>query len=517
VVGFRRVRLQRWIPLYEDPVTLEVRARVLPPSVPLGVADAISEVVLEIHDLGNDRQPGGAETPAVEGTVTLADRYPSPPQIDDFPLTNQRPCRMGPDEFYRTERRLFHGPVFQAVCANDRIGDGGIEGRLETLSHAGLFASTPRPGLLLDPILIDASTHILGSWHLSQEDRAGRVVFPYELGSVQFFGPRPAEGSRLKCRVQIEQLSRRQVSHRIDLITPDGKLWCRLQPAEYWRFYWPAECVDFFRHHDRYLVSRDLPAALPAKPVAGNGRAAPAVPASVRWLLADRSPDVVQPVIRAALARVALSRREWRQFYEMKGPQQRLTEWLFGRMAAKDCVRALWQRLHGRRLFPADMEIDTDEHGRPLVRLLGEAAAELPRISIAHSGGVVAAMAAFARRVGIDLEPVLPRDAKFERTAFDRRERELLDRFGGDRDEAIARFWCAKEAVAKALGRGLVEGPGTVAVRQVDPQSGTLRLALGTQLKSLFPDLQSALLVAWTSRQEEIVVATTFAETGAAG
>ena len=83
-------------------------------------------------------------------------------------------------------------------------------------------------------------------------------------------------------------------------------------------------------------------------------------------------------------------------------------------------------------------------------------------------------MAAFDRPVGIDVEHIAPRGPEFEQIAFDQQERELLDRFGDHRDEGIARFWCAKEAVAKALGRGLVEGPQTLVVRR-EATAGTVR------------------------------------------
>jgi len=513
VVGLRRVRLQRWIPLFDEPITMEVTAEVLPKAAGSPEKAATWEVAMEVRDLGNATYPGNTQTPVVQGTVVLGEEYPDPPPAEPFKLTNQRPCPIGPDELYHTERRLFHGPSFQAVSAVGRMGDEGVEGELVTLSHAGLFGSTDRPDLLLDPLLIDASTHVLGSWHLAQPDRSGRVVFPYELGNVQLFGPRPPEGTRLTCQVAIEQASARQVRHRIDMIGPDGKLWCRLYPAEYWRFYWPPECVDFFRLHDRFLVTHDWPEVAP--PVAESEASPPGV--SVRRIDSGAAPDIVQPVIRGALARVSLSPAEWQRFYTMQGPDRRRTQWLFGRIAAKDCIRTLWLNKHGRRLFPADVEIETDEHGRPQGRKRFADDDELPRISIAHSEGIIVALAAWQPRVGIDLERITERGEGFEQIAFDPQERELLDRFGLRRDEGIARFWCAKEAVAKALGRGLIEGPRSLAVRQIRAGGEVLELELGSRLKSLFPEFASSLLVAWTNRRDDFVVATTFAEKGPNG
>jgi phosphopantetheinyl transferase len=504
VVGLEHVRLHRWIPFDEDPITLEVTARLAsaepasggrePPGDPAPHPTATSRVRVEIRDLGNASRPGNPRAAVVEGVVVLGECYPEPPAAGDFVLTHEGPCRYTADQLYEAERRLFHGPLFQAVCTTDRQGAEGIEGHLRTLPHSGLFRSTPAPDLLTDPILIDASTHILGCWHLSLPDQSGRVVFPYEIGAVDLFSPRPLVGTRVKCRVRIERSSARQVSHRIELLGPDDRLWCCLAPAEYWRFYWPPVYGEFFRRQNEYVLSQDWPAA------------------GARCMRIDPPDDMRQPVWRAALARVSLSPAEWQRFRALTGPDQRRTDWLFGRIAAKDALRTLWRERHGERLFPADIEIDADEFGRPVPRRRAAPEAALPAVSIAHAGGVAVALAAFDRRVGIDLERVQPRGEGFEALAFDEAERELLRAFGPDRDEAVARLWCAKEAVAKALGRGLVEGPRSLAVRAVDPGTGTARVTLGPLLAAALPEWQGALLVARTARDGDYVVATTFCE-----
>jgi malonyl CoA-acyl carrier protein transacylase/phosphopantetheinyl transferase len=492
VIGLRKVRLHRWIPLDEDvPTILEVSARV-------SATDA-AQVQVEIRDLGST-----TETLAVDGTVLLDDRYPTPPAAEEFLLTREGPCCYTPSQLYEGERRLFHGRLFQAVCSTDRQGEEGIEGQLRTLPHSGLFRSTPTPDLLTDPLLIDASTHILGCWHLGLADQSGRVVFPYELGSVQLYGPPPAVGTRIKCRVRIERSSARQVSHRIDLIAPDGRLWCQLHPAEYWRFYWPAEYTDYFRRKQEFLLGSRWAAV---ESLGGRG----ASEGEICCLRLRPPADLVQPVKRAALAHVSLGRAEWQQFRTLPGPDARKTEWLFGRIAAKDAVRALWYARHGERLFPADIAIEPDLHGRPIARRLDRTdSEELPAVSISHSSEVIAALAAFGQRVGIDLERVQPRAAGFEEIAFDAHERELLERFGPARDEGIARFWCAREAVAKALGRGQIEGPRSLAVRQY--RSGGVGIKLGPLLAAQFPERANQLLIAITLREGDLVVAACFLE-----
>jgi malonyl CoA-acyl carrier protein transacylase len=382
VVGMKRVRLQRWIPFDDEPIALELIAQARPESP--------DEVAIDIRDLGNSVRPGNADSPAVIGTVVLGDRYPEPPPPEAFPLTNEGPCRFTPHQLYDGERRLFHGPLFEALDSTDRQGDEGIEGHLRTLPHSGLFRSIAAPDLILDPLLIDASTHLLGSWHLGQPDQYGRVVLPYELGNVTLYGPRPATGTRIKCRVRVENGSARQVSHRIDLIGPDERLWCRLAPAEYWRFYWPLEYVDFFRHKERFLLAKDWPVC--SEP-------------GVRCLRLNPPSDLCQPVHRTALARVTLSRDEWKIFRLLKGDDQRLTDWLFGRIAAKDAVRAVWFARHGQRLFPADIELEAGEDGRAVARYRGgPLAEELPRVAFVCVPGTCAAAAVFGRDVHLTLQ-----------------------------------------------------------------------------------------------------------------
>ncbi|HEY7153279.1 MAG TPA: polyketide synthase dehydratase domain-containing protein, partial [Gemmataceae bacterium] len=401
VVGMKRVRLQRWIPFDDEPITVELIARVRP--------EATDEVAVEVRDLGNAVRPGNADSSAVVGTVLLGERYPEPPPPEAFPLTREGPCRFTRHQLYAGERRLFHGPLFEALDSTDRQGDEGIEGHLRTLPHSGLFRSTPEPNLLLDPLLIDASTHLLGCWHLGQPDRSGRTVLPYELGNVTFYGPKPAAGSRIKCRVRVENGSARQVSHRIDLLGPDDRLWCRLAPAEYWRFYWPLEFVDFFRHKERFLLAKDWPTL-----VAGD---------SVRCLRLDPPSDLCQPVHRTALARVTLTREEWKIFRLLKLSEQELTDWLFGRIAAKDAVRLLWFERHGQRLFPADIELGTDagECVRPLYRG-GVLIEELPRISFSSVSGTSAAAAVFGRDVRLILRRRDGNDVSADITLGERRQ-----------------------------------------------------------------------------------------------
>jgi malonyl CoA-acyl carrier protein transacylase/phosphopantetheinyl transferase len=503
VIGFEGVRLLRWLAFDdEDPTTVEVTARVL--SATNGGEEATRRVAVEVRDLGNAARPGDARWVAVQGTVLLDDHYPAAPVAGELSLSQERPSRISLEVLYRN---LFHGPQLQGVLSTTRIGAEGVEGEVQVLPRSDLFRSHSDPDLLTDPVLLDVAMHPLVSWHLEQPNQAGRILLPIELGSLTLFGPRPAVGTRFRSRGRTDDFSARHYTHTVEVIASDGRLWCRLTAMKYWRMYVPFCEVNFHGPKDEYFLSGEWPAAS-GPPMAGEGLRVPAC-----CMRLDAPPDLQQHVIRTATARVTLTPAELQQFRRLKGPESKLSEWLFGRIAAKDAVRRLWWQRHGERLFPADIEIETDAHGRPVARRRGATAGEtLPAVSLAHTDGLAIGLAAFGPHVGVDVERVKPRGDGFEEIAFDDAERRLLGGFGPARDEGNARFWCAKEAVAKALGRGLIEGPRSLSVRTVDVATGRTGVVLGPALAEAFPQWRDALLTAWTLREKDVVVATTYCE-----
>jgi hypothetical protein len=90
-----------------------------------------------------------------------------------------------------------------------------------------------------------------------------------------------------------------------------------------------------------------------------------------------------------------------------------------------------------------------DESGRPRVPGLA--------VSVSYTRQVVAVAAAYGGPVGVDLEEIRERDvAGLAGRWFAPRELEWMGR-QGDELVAFLQLWTAKEAVGKALGRGLRE------------------------------------------------------------
>ncbi len=152
-----------------------------------------------------------------------------------------------------------------------------------------------------------------------------------------------------------------------------------------------------------------------------------------------------------SLAVACLSEGERAAFHALppRGPRQE--EWLLGRIAVKEAGLAMLADPMAADL--AELGVAQDAQGRP--SLILPTGAQLP-CSISHSiGAAIGAVAPPGIAVGIDIEPMAGPDDPFTRNtlAFDPSEADVLKAYG---PKAV---WCAKEAVAKALGTGLMGAP----------------------------------------------------------
>ncbi|NWF65818.1 MAG: 4'-phosphopantetheinyl transferase superfamily protein, partial [Chloroflexi bacterium] len=281
------------------------------------------------------------------------------------------------------------------------------------------------------------------------------------------YRPTPPPGQRFAQQLRLRDVQERTLRADHDIVASDGALWMRVIGWEDWRFYWEPSFYDFWRHPDRHIIGHaiELPGQI------GHQDAT--------CFRMQPFGEIESNIWENLYAHLILSRSELSEYHSMPRSERR-TQWLFGRSAAKDAVRSWIARTGGPKLYPADVVIGTDDHGRPVAGGAWAArVAEVPRISISHKG-LIAVAAASRRQIGIDLERVEPREASFEGAAFDPGEQQILRGYAGaDRDEWVTRLWCAKEAAAKAIGVGLRYGPGTVVARRVDPESGTVIVVYG--------------------------------------
>lgn len=358
----------------------------------------------------------------VEGTVTMAERYPAAPAPAVEPLLDAGPFPVPMDRIYR-EGWLFHGPQYQGIVSLRDHGAGGLRGTLTALPGKGA--------------LLDAAGQVYGLWVVARTEE-DRLAMPVRIDRVEFFGPDPTPGATIECTVRSRRFGRREVRADLEL-EQEGRLHCRITGWEDWRFETTGGIYEIIRQPSEYLLATfdDHGVAMMTDPGWRN-------------------------VTIDFLARRFNSKRELDAAGGIK-QLQRQREWLLGRIAAKDAVRRLVRERGGAHLFPIEVAIDAGAAGEPLV---GVPTGEDLRVSIAHKDAIGVAIAAEGATPGIDIEKIEPRGDGFAGIAFS--PEELAFANGGDRDETMTRMWAAKEAAGKAAGTGLAHAPKHLVVDAID-------------------------------------------------
>jgi len=240
------------------------------------------------------------------------------------------------------------------------------------------------------------------------------------------------------------------------------------------------------------------------------------IPESLSCCLVDRFPDDVlsahSNMYRNILADSVLSREERSTWQNMKGSNSWRNQWLRGRIAAKEAVRRSVQDEHDLALFPADIEIVPDRHGRPMAcGMWTSQIASTPSVSIAHTGDVAVAVAGrlvHGGGVGIDIERierVIPENVV--QYAFCEQERILIPATpDGLRQEWILRFWCAKEAAGKIIGSGIIGQTGNIRIEERRIQSGKVTVSVAEKLARKFKDLKKKTIRVATFQSDGLVV-----------
>jgi malonyl CoA-acyl carrier protein transacylase/phosphopantetheinyl transferase/acyl carrier protein len=504
VVELRDVRAQRWLALKTGRLRVEITAR------RVSEGDSV-EVAAELREVEPDGAPPPAPpVPALRATVVLADAYPPAPAAPPLRLRGARPSRFAPDDLYTNV--MFHGPSLQGVASVDRWGEDGAEATLLTLPAGDLFRSWPQPSFLTEPVLLDAAGQIVGFW-TADHLRRGFVVFPYHVDSVRFFGPALPPGERLACRARIALEGDELVRSDFDVVGADGDV--RIQVSG-WEDKRIPIAEDFFRFRFSprdVILSRPWTPPLPA--VGG-----PLLVRGCRLEFADGLLEREALIWREVLAHLVLGRREREEWRALGAGEKRRTEWLLGRLAAKDAARLLLAERLGRPVCPADVEVRTDVHGRPYVDGAWSAHLGAPlAASISHVEGMAVALAAAGTGVGIgiDVEPAVGRGAGFSgdlELAFTREERALLDSLvdGVGPEEWLLRFWCAKEAAAKALGVGLDGDPRNLSVQSVDVRTGAFTVTPRGRLAERAGSPDGVAIPVRTTRDGTTIVATAIGE-----
>lgn len=361
-----------------------------------------------------------------EASVRVSREYPAADAVSWPPEAETRWPSLTAAQFY-DQRWMFHGPRFQGLTELTGVG----------ARHATAVITAPlAPGAVLDNV-----GQLFGLW-ITEFERMRRVVFPVRIGRVRFFGTEPEPGARLECVLRIRSVNDTKFAFDAQ-VTVLGRVWAEITGWHNHRFDGDQRIEPAYHFPERHTLSETRPGG---------------------WaLLAEWWRDLPS---RELYLHKHLNSRE-RDEYERCAPQRR-RHWLLGRIAVKDAVRQwLWHQGNGP-VFPAEVLVENESGeeaaGRPTVTGLHGLDLTPLDVSLAHAGELgVALVRPTCGGVGIDVEEVTGRPASTIEFAFTEHEVTLVHRMraasGESEERWFTRFWCAKEAVAKAIGTGMRGGP----------------------------------------------------------
>ena len=500
LVGARNVRIHQWVIMDKPTRTLHVTAR-------RSSSTSVLEFEVEIADTAETETGSASPSPQpvlAEGVLIFAEGYATCAFAGVAPLHGARPYALDPSEYYR--RVMFHGPSFRSVLAIERSGENGVDAIVKTQGGHALFEDTTGTVPRTDPVLIDSAGQLVGFWVADRFD-TNFVVFPLGFEELQLYRPWPIDPTIVHASARSRHSFDGRIYSDIQFVMEDGRPLGRLAGWEDKRFDFPRRLVDFWLAPCEVALSDPWNAA--------SSRLSPDVLVRARCL--NGSPNVLlgdgSDIWAQALARVMLSEQERMACQALRHSPQRRGEWLAGRLVAKEASRELLRERYGIEAGPADITITPDVHGRPVVggRAIERVGGRIS-VSIAHVPEFIAAIAGELdgrRGIGIDVQPIGSANDAVERGALTGEEAQLLTEVPPEaRSEWVLRMWCAKEAIGKALGRGMAGTPLNIVTRALDVEREDICVALAGSLARNFPEHSDELLVARTGRDGEIVFAT---------
>lgn len=330
------------------------------------------------------------------------------------------------EEIY--DAHMFHGPGYQGIKKLVAVGKKGITGLIESAGGKGS--------------LLDNAGQLFGLW-LQLTLEKDRIAFPVKIQEIEFFGDMADQHGTFECTCVLTDINDEFATADI-VMKRDGKIWLiitgwqnrRLEIDE------PLWNVSMSPLHNR--LSAEI---APGVFLFGNAYAR-----VVSW-------DFI-------LKRY-FNQTEKKYHNELL-PNKRKT-WMISRVAAKDAVRNLLNIQKQEACYPITFEIYSDELRKPFVK--GGLTAGI-HISIAHKGTDAVGIARFDRPVGIDIETIEERSPAFFDLVFNDHELKLLA--AQDKIEWATRFWVAKEAYGKFLGKGLQGNPKAYTIEGINGEELTI-------------------------------------------
>ena len=418
--------------------------------------------------------------PAMEAVFVFASERLPPTPVPGRPLAHPRTVHWSGRDIYPS--RIGAGRRLRGIMFAESWAENGIDYTVAVPSRSDCLSFTQLPLWTVDPLLLHVITSGFRLWR-SNDRFSGAFSFPFRFRRLELRGPTPAEGSRLNCYLRLTGVT--PSSHVCDIIASDGNgnIAMQIEGWEETAERVPRIYCDMVLQPATCFVSESLPGDFAAD--AGDAVATAFID-DIPYRMCERNEGLWLKILGA----VSLGALERADFAGMKGSAARRIEWLFGRIAAKEAVRRYLKDRRQARWSFADVQILPDANGKPqAMGAWSDNMSEHLDIAIAHTSQFAVAVAAANRRVGVDVESVSRNlSAEFAAGVFAPDEMELAAA-SAESSRAMLRFWCAKEAVSKALGTGIRYPPREIRVAGYDSATGAAEVALEGEWLAEFKNL----------------------------
>jgi acyl transferase domain-containing protein/phosphopantetheinyl transferase len=432
-------------------------------------------------------------TPAAKAVVLFSNQYPEQAVSSKLNLLKTKRSRLSANQVYK-QKLMFHGPSFQGISSLDELSPDGVQATLKVLPVNKIFHSIDAPDLLFDPFLVDAAGQVIGCW-TPKYLKDGFVVFPAAIEKLNIWRKKPKVRDKLKCTVRIKDKKKKSLTVDFELVDSSGHVYLDGTGWTDIRLPLKTRTYQFLKRPQQKFLSQE-------------------------WKINDvygfNTKQEFNPIIcflpelfgihetfwSSVWAHFLLSRKERQIFKDLSSARK--ADWLAGRIAAKDAVRLWLKCTHHIQVFPADVEIYETEGNRLLAcgKWEEETNGEQLLISLSHSNGqALAITASQVHGIGIDMEIYENKPAGFEKISLSAKERKILDTLKkNERLDGILRFWCAKEALGKALGTGLSLGPKSFEVIRQENKN-ILIMKPGRKMLSSLTNIPDRTYKAYTIRR----------------
>jgi acyl transferase domain-containing protein/phosphopantetheinyl transferase len=460
VVAIEKVRTTRWLAFETDTRRVRMEATL----------EDEAHIRVVISEADREGYSAGIATGTVE--MGYGETELGPPIIAD---EAQSPAPWAHGLY---DRILFHGPAFQGIDQLEACDERAVRARIHEPDPKLMLREDVRGQLLLPVGLIDVATQVpgmkYGDW--KPTDAEVHMVYPNSFERLEFV-ERRVPNEPLDCVSQIRRDG--QYLHTdLEVKNSDNRVVLRYTGRVCQVVDFPTGIHHYSKSPREVTCSRDITEAFAGVPGIEH--------VTITEIGHATGPALLNRLWSQALARMVLGSDERRLFSDLKLPPASAASWLIGRIVAKDAVRLRT----GQTTLMADIGIIPNSDGRPEVRLREQ---NVPTISLAHKDFAAVAVAGDAQQltgVGIDIESLGAMYPGLVDDSFNTQERALIDAAARQSGEPFDNWrlaaWAAKESVGKALGRGVLGGPRSVEVLEVDVATGRMALALRGQMAKAF-------------------------------